>query len=269
MYRLLVVTQEPRALELFAAMEGWEATGFKPPRVRQTVDEAVETLKKHRIDAVAIADDMVFAPLKTYLDKGERMIPIFDIVDTKEEQWSVVRDVYQLLNQLRADYSNDDHDEAYRFQLARDRWMKKLLCGMMPTAKGILLHHKMLRCSEAVDTPRLYVRLNIPQGAHFMEERWHYGSDRLEVALRNFFGVDQDAIQFHLAVQSPEEVRVMISPKADCKKPITLTAEQALGYVEDILGEIENYLGLSIKILEIKKMDGLTAFAAGESENNR
>ena len=56
MYRLLIVTTDQATKDMLAAMEGWEALGVKPPRVRETVEDAVECMKKHPIDAIAVED---------------------------------------------------------------------------------------------------------------------------------------------------------------------------------------------------------------------
>ena len=45
MYRLLIVTHDPEAIEMLSNMQGWEKLGFKPPRLFQTVEEAAEGLK--------------------------------------------------------------------------------------------------------------------------------------------------------------------------------------------------------------------------------
>ncbi|MCL1854512.1 MAG: hypothetical protein FWF86_02165 [Clostridia bacterium] len=266
MYRLLVVTKEPRVQDMFTAMEGWEAMGFKPPRIRESVDEAMESMKKHQIDAIALDDHPAFESLIGSLNETNPTMPIFEIADDADAQWAVCKEVYQLLAQLHADNSNDDMDRIHRFQLARERWIKKLLCGMAPTKKSILANHRLLRCDERADSPRLYVRLHIPQGNSFIAERWHYGSDRLEVALRNFFGQEHDYLRFYPAVLSPKEVRVMVSSKPECWNGEELEPEQALGFIQDVLEQIEDCLGLSMKLAEIRRMDSLTAFAAEEHQ---
>ena len=66
MYRLLIVTRDQRVEELFNSMQGWEAMGFKTPRLRKTVAEAVECMHKHHIDAIAIDDEPDYAGLEQY-----------------------------------------------------------------------------------------------------------------------------------------------------------------------------------------------------------
>ena len=79
MYRLLIVTTDQATKDMLASMEGWEALGVKPPRVRETVEDAVECMKKHPIDAIAIEDAPAFAPLSAYLDRQAPAMPLFAI----------------------------------------------------------------------------------------------------------------------------------------------------------------------------------------------
>lgn len=251
---------------MFTSMEGWEAMGYKPPRLRSTVDDAQECMRKHHIDAIAIDDDPSFAPLNAYLDEQYPLMPIFEIAEDEQSQWAVMREVYQLLNQLHADDSDDEYDEEYRLKMVQERWMKKLLSGMAPTRDYILTHHRMLRCAEKMDAPLLCARLSIPLGDSFLTERWHYGSDRLEVALRNFFGEEHDHMKLHVAVISPEEVRVMVSAKPHKPDKAEISPERALGYIRETIEQIQNYLGLSMTLTDMKALHSLTALAAEERQ---
>lgn len=271
MYRLLIVTKDARVEEMFASMEGWEAMGYKPPRLRSTVDDAKECMRMHHIDAIAIDNDPAFAPLNVYMDEQYPLMPVFAIADTEQSQWAIMREVYQLLNQLHADDSDDEYDEGYRLKMVQERWMKKLLSGMAPTRDYILTHHRMLRCPEKIDAPFLRIRLSIPQGDNFITERWHYGSDRLEVALRNFFGEEHDHMKLHVAVISPEEVRVMVSANPHKPDKSEVSPERALGYIRETIEQIQNYLGLSMTLMDTKTLTSLTALATEEcrSEPNQ
>lgn len=264
-YRLLIVTSNPKVEEMFAAMDGWEAIGYKPPRLRRSVEEAEECLQRHHIHAIAVENHAAFEPLMTYLDENYPTIPFFSIEEDADAQLATLKDVYRLLSQVHADHTNDDYDEAYYFNLARERWMKKLISGMAPTREYILAHHRMLRCKESPEVHCLYARLAVPYGDEFLMGRWHYGSDRLEMALRNFFGEEKDNMAVHVAVISPEEVRVMVCPKT-VEAEADMSAERVLGYIEETIEQIEQYLGLSMNILDIRQMDNLIAFAT-EQQN--
>ncbi len=265
MYRLLVVTKDPRTEAMFTAMEGWEAIGYKPPRLRKTVDEAKECIGKHPIDAIAIEDDKDFSPLLAFLDQEYPQMPIFPLMDSPQAQWAVMKEVSQLLSQLYADFSNDQQDSAHRLQQAQERWIKKLVSGMAPSREYILAHHRMLRCPEIIERPCLFARLSLPTGDGFLSERWHYGSDRLEVALRNFFGGEHGRMRLHVAVVSPQEVRMLVSPKPELPDA-ELTPAGALGYIEETIEQIEHYLGLSMSLIDIRALQSLVAFAAEEHQ---
>ena len=69
MYRLLIVTGNQSVRDLFTAMEGWESLGFKPPRLRQTTQEALECMQKHQIDAIAVDDGPAFDELNRFVEE--------------------------------------------------------------------------------------------------------------------------------------------------------------------------------------------------------
>src|SRR5699024_2587158 len=111
--------------DMLAAMEGWEALGVKPPRVRETVEDAVECMKKHPIDAIAVEDAPAFAPLADYLERQAPAMPVFAIESDAQKQLETVRQAVNLLTRLRADDSNDEYDPAYMMEKQRSRWLRK------------------------------------------------------------------------------------------------------------------------------------------------
>lgn len=265
MYRLLIVTKDPRAQEMFASMEGFEAMGYKPPRLRQTVEEAIECMQKHHIDAIAVDKDETFTPLLPLLDAQHPAMPIFQIAATAEEQFSILKEVYQVLCQMHSDLSNDTYDEVYYFKQARERWMRKLISGMTPTRAALLTQMKLYRCTESPEASCLFARLSIPVDNTFLNDRWHYGSERLEMALHNFFGDEYDHLNLHIAMVSPQEVRVLACPKPEYTNDgQTLDAEPLVGYINDTIERVEDYLGLPMSLMEIRKLDGLTVLAADQ-----
>ena len=63
-----------------------------------------------------------------------------------------------------------------------------------------------------------------------------------------------------VAVVSPQEVRVVCFPVG--AEP--LGEKAVFAYVQETADQIARYLGLSLKIREIRRMPGLTAFAADD-----
>ncbi len=264
MYRLLIVTNDQAAKDMFASMEGWEALGFKPPRLRERVEDTVACMEKHHIDAIAIADDPAFAPLMTVLDERYPQTLLFSIEDDAETQLRTVREVYSLLTRIHADDSNDEYDDLYRLQKQRERWLRKVVSGLVPDMAQLRRQLRMYRCREQLDVPCMLARLELPDDDAFLSDRWHYGSDRLETALRNFFGREHDHMLVHVAVVSPQEVRVLCYPQ-DADEGLSENA--AFEYVQETVEQIGNYLGLGMKVTEVCRIPGLQAFAS-ENEAN-
>ena len=261
MYRLLIVTEDQAVWDMFAAMEGWEAMGFKVPRLRKTMDEAVECMHKHHIDAIALDETDALLPLAAYLDEQHPQMPIFKIEKTAEEQLEVIKEVGRLLSRLHADDSNDSYDEAAWFDQLRNRWIRTALSGLVPSVNEMKKELKLYRCSERMQVPCVVARLELPTGDSFLTDRWHYGSDRLETALRNFFGNDHDHMLLHVAVVSPQEVRVLCYPQ----QPETGISENvASDYIHETVEQIERYLGLSMKVLTLRRVPGIEALTADQ-----
>lgn len=259
MYRLLIVTKSPTIEKMFSETDGWETMGFKPPRIRKTTADAIECMGKHHIDAIGI--DEGFSELDSWMDTNQPHIPIFMIVGDKDQQLAVIREVELLLNQIHTDDSNDDYNEESNFSMARERWMKYLLSRLAPTKLEILKQQRLYRCSDDPQRPCLFARISIPEGDMFITERWHYGSERLATALRNFFGEEFEQMNIHIAVVSPEEIRIVFSPRPDREDtavPDTATKE----YIEETIGQIQHYLGLNMSLTEFRVLDGLVNFAA-------
>jgi len=121
----------------------------------------------------------------------------------------------------------------------------------------------MLRCPEQGDVPCIVARLGLDEEDPFLTERWHYGSDRLEVALRNFFGGDQPHMLVHVAVVSQDEVRVLCYPRTGER----LSEESVRAFIEEVAQQVENYMGLRMKVLDVQQISGLCAFARECSAN--
>lgn len=258
MYRLLIVTGNQNVKDMFAAMEGWETMGFKPPRLRESMDEAVECMHKHHIDAIALDEGLAFDGLRAYLDEQYPNLPIFSIETSSKKQLETIREVSSLLTRLRADDSNDEYDDAYRFGRQREHWMKKVLSGMIASAEDMRKQLCLYRCTEKMDVPCVLARIALPQDDRFMEDRWHYGSERLEVALRNFFGSAHDHMILHVAVVSPQEVRVLCYPESETDG---LSENAAYEYIQGTVEQIAHYLGLEMKVLDVRRVPGLGVFA--------
>ena len=259
MYRLLIVTKSPTIEKMFNEIDGWETMGFKPPRIKHTYEEALESMRKHHTDAIGI--DVGFDGLEKWMNEQRPQIPIFMVIDDEGHQLAVIREVELLLNQIHTDDSNDDYNEESNFSAARERWMKYLLSRLAQSKDEILKQQRLYRCSDDPKSPCYFARIQIPQGDMFITERWHYGSERLATALRNFFGEEYDEMNIHVAVVSPEEVRIVFTPRL-CNTAGSTPEANVKEYIEETIEQIQHYLGLTMSLLELKTLGGLIDFAA-------
>lgn len=257
MYRLLIVTEKQSVRDMFEGMSGWEVMGFKQPRLRATTEEAIACMEKHHIDAIAMDPGEAFADLNAYVEQNCPTMLRFEVEENPEEQLKTIRLLDRLLNQIRADHSNDLYDETNALQYTRERQLKAVLSGLVPTRKELNARLRMLRCPEQGDVPCIVARLGLDEDDPFLTDRWHYGSDRLEVALRNFFGGEQPHMLVHVAVVSQDEVRVLCYPR----QAKALEESTVRVFIEEVAQQVENYMGLRMKVLDVQSVPGLCTFA--------
>lgn len=254
MYRLLIVTENQGVSDRLAAMQGWETLGFKPPRLRSTAEEAVECMHRHHIDAIAVEHVPALEELYSYLDEHYPDMPMFQIAQDEEGQRQIMQELFRLLNLLKADDSNDDLDAAYHMQVQRDRWLKRLISGMITSEEDLVRQMQLYHFNPMLKLPCVLARLEMSDEDGFMTERWHYGSDRLETALRNFFGHGHGQMRVHLAVISPEEARVLCYPAS---AEYSVSENIAFDYIHETVDQVEKYLGLHMKIMSVYRMSGI------------
>ena len=153
MYRLLIVTGNQSVRDLFTAMEGWESLGFKPPRLRQTTQEALECMQKHQIDAIAVDDGPAFDELNRFVEEQCPAMLRFPIEKTPDEEWKVIRALDRMLGNLHADHYNDEYDLMGSLSHSQERLLKGIVCGLIPTEKELQDRLFMLRCREKPNVP--------------------------------------------------------------------------------------------------------------------
>ena len=168
MYRLLIVTDNQNVKERLEAMQGWEALGFKTPRIRTGMEDAVECIHRHHIDAIAVEDSPAFEDFRAYLDEHFPNVPLFEIAPNETEQLLLLRELSGLLSRLKADDTNDLYDEAARMQEQRERWIKKVIGGLEISQGDMNRHIRLYRCTERLGVPCVLARLEMPEDDHFM-----------------------------------------------------------------------------------------------------
>lgn len=262
MYKILLATDQPQILEAYQAVKGWETLGYKLPRVVSSAEDAIALLHSRRLDAVAIALDQGSDRLMDVMMEEYPSLPLMATFADVSAVTDEARRLGKLLDSLNADYSNDDVDVAGMLQIARHDFFRELLAGKVNTERVLRSRLQNVRSVMDPDRPCVIVDLQLPEGDDFLSGRWHYGPERLEVALRNFFGAEMDGMRMLVSVMPDANARLLCCPiigrdvsTDDMANAVTAHAKEAAVHVKD-------YLGLQVNILSTHMLPALTAIVS-------
>ena len=213
MYKLLLVSDREDVLNAFDQIQNWERQGFKPPHIRHDFEGTKDSLAKHHVDGISIA----VAPeeekkILAYLQEFFPNVPIFQAGTTKEEVLRYLNELNILLNRIHADFSNDRIREIDMLQECRHEFFRKLMTGRVGQKADLLRNMRLLRSRMDPDRTCMLMELEQPAGTEQdkLEGRWHYGADRLELALRNSFGGDVEGVHILPTVHTDGRILVLL-----------------------------------------------------------
>lgn len=262
MYKVLLATDRPDVQAAFGAVSSWEDMGFRQPRIVSSAKAAVDSLKAHHADGIAIAlpenDEKL---LMAYLSTDYPILPIFSAGKDQGEVVSAVEELRRLLNRTHMDFSNDDFGEKDMLQLCRHEFFRKLLDGQVVGVDRVKSQLLLLRSRMDPNKACVVVDLSLPEGDDFLSGRWHYGSERLEIALRNFFGAELDGMRMLISVLPDDRIKMLCCPMIGSEvagDSITATVAQ---HAQDAMESVKEYLGLDLRITNIQILPTLTALA--------
>ena len=263
MYKLLLAADKPEVLEVYAAINAWEGMGFRAPRIAESAQAAIESLKAHHADGVIIAMcEEETAKLTACLMDAYPNLPIVQAGRNSGEVELLLTELRQLLNRTHADFSNDDFTEADMLQVCRHEFFRALLEGRINTREDVLRRLQLLRSRMSADRPCVLVEMVMPEDGEFMHGRWHYGSDRLEVALRNLFGVELEGMRMLVSVLRDERVCLLCCPMLDEDALAGYSMTGAVSrHAEESIEHVREYLDLDLNITAIRVLPSLTALA--------
>lgn len=264
MYKLLLATDRPEILSAFSSIDSWESMGFRSPRIVSSAQAAIDCLKAHHLDGVAFAlpaqDE---SALMACLSTDYPLLPIFEAARTPEAVTAAVLELRTLLNRTHADFSNDNFGEADMLQLCRHEFFRALLGGEVRSPESVRSHLRLLRSRMNPDKPCVVLDLALTEGDDYLMGRWHYGNERLEVALRNFFGVELDGMRMLVSVLPDEQIRLLACPmhgSESQEEGESLTGE-VTSHAMEAMASVREYLDLDLHIANIRVLPALTALA--------
>lgn len=267
MYRVLLATDQQVFTEIFSQADVFENMGFRAPRIVNSVEAAVECLKKHHADAIAYRfsnpehDALLFA----HLQQTYPILPIFEAARTTKEQVEILVVLRSLLNRTHADFSNDNFNERDMLALCRHEFFRNLLSESIDSPKAVESNLLLLRSSMDSSKACVVLDMELPEGEEYFAGRWHYGADRLEVALRNFFVREMLGMRILPSVIAPDTVRLLACPLIGSEDN-DLNNQSITGAVYEhaveAINNVREYLSLDMKIVNIRVLPNLTALAA-------
>ena len=262
MYKLLLATDRQAYADVFSKVETFENLGFRAPRIVNSVEAAIECLKKHHIDAIAYHfDGEKNALLFEHLQQNYPIMPIFEAAKTVKAQAEILLALRTLLNKTHADFSDDKFDEADMMMLCRHEFFRQLLSEAIDSEKLVESSLLLLRSSMDGKKPCVVLDMELPDGEEYFQGRWHYGADRLEVALRNFFGREMIGMRILPSVISPDAIRVLACPLLGSDN--TMDSQSITGAVyehaKEALEHVKEYLALDVKIVNMRILPNLSA----------
>ena len=264
MYKLLLVTNQQAVQEAFAALD-WENMGFKSPRTAANVEEALASLKAYHADAIAIAlpaaEDaaLIKELMKSYPD-----LPVMEAPSKRGEAELRVLETRKLLVRLNADVSNDSYTLADQMMYCRHEYFRAMMDRRIPTARDVERMLRLVRSKMDPHLPCVVAELKMPEDSDFLRGRWHYGPERLEMALRNIFGVEVAGLRILTCVLPGERILLLGCPMLNHTME---TEEDSMTgvvsrHVQDCIDHVDEYLGIDLKIASMQVLPALTAMAS-------
>ncbi len=269
MYRILIVSQETGILDAMNATLDWVGMNFYKPLLADNCEEAIHAIETQRIDCIGYmleADEA--RKLNQYLTSVRPSLPVFQVKRTLRGQIDSIREVRRVLDRLMADTADEILDPETVLEMLREELVHDLLEGRVRDAASIPSRLMMLRSAVAADKPCVVIDFELPQGEVYLGNRWHYGSERLENALRNnFFGKYYNDIYYTVAVLTPCHIRMLACQRMDKE---TVGQEVLLNsvsrHVQEVLESIKSYLNLDMEPVDCRIYNDVYALAAADEK---
>lgn len=260
MYRILIALKDPQAFAMMNESIDWQSMNFHQPTIVSSAEEAISTMENKRVDCIAyILDKYEAQALNKYLTNVRPSLPIFQIKRRLETQTQVLKDMLRYLDRLHSDDSDEVYDESVIMDMLRDELGHNLLAGEISNGKVLHSRLQMLRSYVDPDKKCVMYDFDMPQGEVYLMNQWHYGSERLENALRNnFFGRYYDDIYYCVAVLTPRHIRVLACQRVEGEdeEEESLVSRTNM-HIEQSLDDIKSYLGLDLILAQIHVLDNL------------
>lgn len=267
MYDLLVVTDKTEVIEAFQSVKNWELNGYRKPRIVATPEEALERIATHRVDAVAI--ELPYDQSMVIVYKLLESYPFISVMRASDDPQLVMADAMelgQILNKVYADYSDDRYDKAEMFQLIRHAYFREILLGHIKDPEAMIRHLRLIRSRMDPERACVLIRLGIPEGDGYLADHWHYGPDRLEVAMRNIFGGELAGMRILVSVLPDERLYLLACPMVGEDAPTDHDELMRIvtTQVNDSISHVSEYLNIDLRVEKTEILPSLASLTEDE-----
>ena len=271
MYKLLLVSDREDVLNAFAQVQNWERQGFKPPHIRHDFEGAKDSLAKHHADGIAISvSPEEEQKILSYLQEYFPNVSIFQAGTNREEVLRYLNELNILLNRIHADFSNDRFREIDMLMECRHEFFRKVLTGKIQKKEDLFRSMRLLRSRMDADRPCLLVELEQPSTTDEdkLEGKWHYGPERLELALRNSFGGDVAGIHILPTVHPDGRILVLCCPLRGIETKLSGDSMTAMltSHINEGISHLKEFFGLDLRMVNIRVLPSLYTLCAEETD---
>lgn len=267
MYKLLLVTKDQAVRDAFIAV-AWENLGYKTPRRAADMDEALASLKAYHADAIAISlpaeedTELIRKLMTAYPD-----LPVMEAPAIRGEVEIRALELRKLLTRLNADISNDSYTLADQMMVCRHEYFRAMMDRRIPSGKDVERMLRLVRSKMDPHRPCVVAELKMPAGSDFLKGRWQYGPERLELALRNIFGVEVAGLRILSCVLPGERIILLGCPML--YHELETEEESMTGvvsrHVQDCIDHVDEFLGIDLTISAMHVLPALTSMAADQA----
>lgn len=269
MYKLLLVSDQEEVLNAFSQVKNWELLGFKPPHIRHDFEGTVDSLAKHHADGISIAvsseqEEQILAYLQQYFPN----VSIFEAGRNEEEVLRYLSELKILLNRIHADFYNERSNTRDVLQMCRHEFFRKVINGKIKSPDDLHRNMRLLRSRMDADRPCLLIEIEQSAPYDKLEGRWHYGKERLEVALRTSFAGDLNGIHILPTIHSDGRILILACPLHGVDTDMTVDTMTAMltSYTADSIQHMKEFFGLDLHIAGIRVFPALTSLCGNTDE---
>lgn len=265
MYKLLLVTDATDVQNAFEKIQDWSMLGYRAPRVANGAKAALESLSRHHADGLALGlqnrEEEQF--LLSCLMQQYPQLPIIDAPADEDLIRRNIGELSTVITFIRSDNCDGRYDEADAMAQLRHDFFRALMRGDITDSAVVRRKLRLLRSRMDPDSSCVVVRFSLPADDGYLAGRWHYGSERLEVAMRNLFGRDLEGMRLLISVPRDEEIDLLACPMlGETMRPEDSQTSLVTAHVSQAVEHVHEYLGIDMRVRSVEVLTGVEALAS-------